>query len=109
MEDSDTIANLRAQLSISSLEALASVATPMMTPRQSLPLWMVSGIEAGPILLLDLKPPHKLVAETLRTSLDDGTGLPQRRFETKPIIDSPPRLIIQRIRSLRFLRKSSTI
>jgi hypothetical protein len=71
----------------------------------------VDGIwnQGGPIMLLELKPPHKLVAEALRTSSDDGTGLPQRRFETKPIIDSPPRLIIQRIRSLQFLRKSSTI
>ena len=43
----------------------------------------------GPITLLELKPPNKLTAEALRIALDNGTGRPQRRFETKAIIDGP--------------------
>ena len=43
----------------------------------------------GPITLLELKTPHKLTERVLQTALDDGTGCARRRFETKPIIDSP--------------------
>ena len=43
----------------------------------------------GPKALDELKTPHKLREETLQTALDDGTGRFRRRFETKPIIDSP--------------------
>ena len=45
--------------------------------------------QGGPITLLELKPPHKLTAEALRIAPENGTGRPQRMFETKPIIDSP--------------------
>ena len=41
------------------------------------------------IALAELKPPHKLPTETLRTALDHYTGKARRSFESKPIIQSP--------------------
>lgn len=43
----------------------------------------------GPILLQELKPPHKLTEKALETALDDGTGRPRKEFRTERIINDP--------------------
>jgi hypothetical protein len=42
-----------------------------------------------PMALTELKPPHKLTVAALQTALDDGGGRALKRFETKPVINSP--------------------
>ena len=53
-------------------------------------VWNLGGPGSDrPIALAELKPPHKLTTEALRTALDDGNGKARKSFESQPIIQSP--------------------
>src|SRR2546421_10725265 len=53
-------------------------------------LWNRGGQGSNrPIALVELKPPHKLTVSALQSALDDSHGRAQKRFETRPVINSP--------------------